>query len=385
MLSSGVYVFRRDETTKLDTGAIVGIACAAGALFLGGIGLFLIYWRRQKRYDRQSTARERPIEENHLAAYSPPVYTHDYKMGHDSTIAGSGSSARTFSPEFPKEGVFYSPGEPASVSAMPAHPAYIPRALVRPTPPSSQTIPTEVEPPRPQIALQPPPKPRSKSTKTRPDDLVMQAYLHAADGESVPSEIFRNGDNDSDRENQLQPPSPLQQQRRNSPRGLASPPHMNLSSSLPLRDPPRSSPRNAPTPTRSQVVTAPGTNVMPGLRTGTLARPQPSPPRLFIETGHERPALYVRDTDAGISAPMNISPPLAHQQFASPTEEPVQHGGYTSHSHSHGHHRDDETSWRIDNWMAGHPAPPPAPLQLQLRPRPRYQRDEVSRDSDVWG
>jgi hypothetical protein len=39
--------------TTLTTGAIVGIAVGAGLLLLGGVVLFIIYWRRQKKFDKE--------------------------------------------------------------------------------------------------------------------------------------------------------------------------------------------------------------------------------------------------------------------------------------------------------------------------------------------
>ncbi|KAK1756892.1 hypothetical protein QBC47DRAFT_172172 [Echria macrotheca] len=428
---SAVVLLRRDDS-KLDTGAIAGIACAAGALFLGGIGLFIIYYRRQRQYARQhGGGRLRsPLEENHgLAAYSPPIYTHDYKMSHtleSATLGGSGSSAQTFSPEFHKEGVFFSPGEPTSVSAMPTHPAYIPRALVRQTPPSSQTIPLEEETPRPQIALQPAPKkPRTKGTKSRPDDLVMQAFLRVADGERVPSEVFRLADEDEGGKDyhQLVPPTNanLQQPEQQHQTTIYNP--------LPLRSSPRNSPgsnnpplnnnNNSRTQNTTFTTSSEHPRTIPGLATGTLTRPQPSPPRpgggypgqgqgRTIETGtppfqqpHPEQIITVHRGDTGISQPLNTSPPLPilQGQYASPIDQQQPHhnfpsstrgGGYPAAvpggssstnapiGDNRGHRRDNSTSRRIGDWIAGQQPKGP-------RGEQRFPTEVVPAESDVWG
>jgi hypothetical protein len=40
-------------SATLTTGAIVGIAVGAGLLLLGGVVLFVVYWRRQKKFDKE--------------------------------------------------------------------------------------------------------------------------------------------------------------------------------------------------------------------------------------------------------------------------------------------------------------------------------------------
>lgn len=327
---------------KLDTGAIAGIACAVGALLLGAIGLFIIYWRRQKQYERQrDIVYRRPIDENSLAASSPPIYTHDYKMKLDSSVDGS-ASTYAYSAEFPKDSPF---GGSDSVSAMPTHHAYIPRALVRPT--GSTTLsstPEESTPrslPRSLASLQPPPPPRALR-KSRPDDIVMQAYLRAADGERVPSEVFHLA----------APPAPP------PPAPQMAPP-----SSLPLRN-----------------------------FTTTARRFQPT---LTIDTGHERRPIAKRD-EMEITAPMGLSPPKQHQAQFQPFQQryhqlrqQTQPGSLDEQPQSTiadrrafrdrtqtGHQREDSASKRISTWMAGQPY-----IQQNAH---RYQTTQVPPDSDVW-
>lgn len=108
-----------DEGVHLSTGAIIGIACGAGALFLGSIILFIIYWRKQKRYDDEENYYSGGGHFNTSSA--APVYTLDYKG--DEPVMATPQTSHTgqsgFTPLV------------EMASAMPTHPAYIPRALVR--------------------------------------------------------------------------------------------------------------------------------------------------------------------------------------------------------------------------------------------------------------
>ncbi|KAM7196520.1 hypothetical protein V8F20_006994, partial [Naviculisporaceae sp. PSN 640] len=108
----------------MSTGAIIGIACGAGALFLGSIILFVIYWRKQRRYDDEENYYPTRGDEGHFNTSSAaPVYTLDYKGDEPSVMANTPQTSHTgqsgFTPLV------------EMASAMPAHPAYIPRALVR--------------------------------------------------------------------------------------------------------------------------------------------------------------------------------------------------------------------------------------------------------------
>ncbi|KAK5660137.1 hypothetical protein OQA88_13606 [Cercophora sp. LCS_1] len=342
MVTTSRHIVGRAELAdpRLDTGAIAGIACAVGALLLGAIGLFIIYWRRQKQYEREDRIyHRRPIEENPLAASSPPIYTHDYKMKLDSTVDGSASSY-AYSAEFPKDSPFSGSD---SVSAMPTHHAYIPRALVRPS--ASTTLSSTPEStPRSQMSLQPPPPPRALR-KSRPDDIVMQAYLRAADGERVPSEVFRFAAPPA-----APPPAP----------------QMIPSSSLPLRN-----------------LTAPAPN------------PRRAQPTLTIDTGHDRRPIARRD-EMEITAPMGLSPPKQTQAQFQPFQQRYRQFRQQTHpvpleEHSQftmadrrtfrdraqpGHQKDESASKRISTWMAGQPY-----IEQNAH---RYQTTQVPPDSDVW-
>ncbi|EAQ90694.1 predicted protein [Chaetomium globosum CBS 148.51] len=167
-----------DDSGTLTAGAIAGIACGAGALFLGAAALFVIYWRRQRRYDREDNSDSESFDEGGLRGNMAPAvtYTLDYKMDNPQHHEGEQASSYTYSPE--KASYSFSPmSAPDAASAMPTHPAYIPRALVRgSSTPSNRSIATASPPPFPS-----PPFPSGGShPKTQPPDAMIQAYLGAA-------------------------------------------------------------------------------------------------------------------------------------------------------------------------------------------------------------
>ncbi|KAK3946071.1 hypothetical protein QBC46DRAFT_249156, partial [Diplogelasinospora grovesii] len=200
------HLVLRDSTSTsssavMTTGTIVGIACSAAVLFLGGVILFILYWRRQRRFDtagpylRQGgtlAAGGQGYGEDNVVYHIAPagvIYTMDYKM--DDPELGkemASSSSYAQSPETIKSDASSTKPLSEMASAMPAHPAYIPRAMLRgssirsPTPSESGTS------QKPPFSMT---TPQLRQSKSRPDDLVMQAYLSAADGERVPSAILR--------------------------------------------------------------------------------------------------------------------------------------------------------------------------------------------------
>jgi hypothetical protein len=167
------------SSPTLTTGAIVGIACGAGALFLGAAGLFIIYWRRQRQYDREDYGDSFDESGPQGVMGAPVTYTMDYKMDEAEHREGDHGSAYTYSPE--KSTYPFSPMSGSDgASAMPTHPAYIPRALVRgSTIPSNRSTSSRSPPPFPT----PPFPSASSASKTQPDDTMIQAYLSAAAAE----------------------------------------------------------------------------------------------------------------------------------------------------------------------------------------------------------
>ncbi|KAK4156299.1 hypothetical protein C8A00DRAFT_30792 [Chaetomidium leptoderma] len=180
---AGPHVLQRDSESgangNLSTGAIAGIACGAAALFLGAAGLFLVYWRRQRQFDREDNSDGESFDERRPpGAMAPAVtYTMDYKMDEAQHREGDQgcSSSYTYSPEKPPYP--FSPlSAPDTASAMPTHPAYIPRALVRgSSTPSNRSTTTNSPFPSPPF-----PSSSTSHPKTQPDDAVIQAYLKAA-------------------------------------------------------------------------------------------------------------------------------------------------------------------------------------------------------------
>jgi hypothetical protein len=170
-------ILQRDSESggngNLTTGAIAGIAGGIGALFLGAAGLFLVYWRRQRQFDREENYSQDSFDEmGPPVAMAPAVtYTHDYKMDNQHH-EGDQTSSYTYSPD--KPAYSFSPlGSGGHTSAMPTHPAYIPRALVRGTTPSLHSTSTNTPRQFPSPAL-------PSSSKNQLDDNVIQAYLAAA-------------------------------------------------------------------------------------------------------------------------------------------------------------------------------------------------------------
>ncbi|KAK4147081.1 uncharacterized protein C8A04DRAFT_24874 [Dichotomopilus funicola] len=173
-----------EGASTLTTGAIAGIACGAGALFLGAAGLFIIYWRRQRRYDREDDSDCDSFDGERRGDMVPAVtYTMDYKMdGPQPEGAGDHASSYAYSPEK----VLSPMSTSDTASAMPTHPAYIPRVLVRgSSTPSNRSARTTSPPPFPT-----PPFPSGDLyPKTQPDDTIIQAYLAAAQAGTPPPHV----------------------------------------------------------------------------------------------------------------------------------------------------------------------------------------------------
>ncbi|KAK0728219.1 hypothetical protein B0T26DRAFT_748469 [Lasiosphaeria miniovina] len=175
-------VLRDDTTTNsnaLSTGAIAGIAAGAGTLLLSAAGLFIIYWRRQRAFDRMDAyyangpaiSRE---DMNFATSGVPVVYTMDYKLDQD-----EGASVSAHTPDATTSPI------DMTAAAMPTHPAYIPRALVRGASSSRPSIASydhQFSPPLPKA-----PSVHSvtlptvgSSNKEMLDDELVQAYLNQA-------------------------------------------------------------------------------------------------------------------------------------------------------------------------------------------------------------
>ena len=325
-------------TPKLDTGAIAGISCAAGALFLGGIGLFLVYWRRQRRLERGVQAYQRPVEKQPFAAQSPPIFTLDYKMDRPPSINGGSISSYSRTPDCAKPDAFSPLG--GMVSAMPTHPAYIPRAFVRgSTPAPLSTTPEEVTiqfQPEPEPPLPPSPPQRVRhQSKSRPDDLVMQAYLRAANGERVTSEAIRYAS------------SPEEEQPSSVP-GYSS-------STLPLRQYQQQQPAAV-----ARGIAVPGLTIPASVLSRPAQQPPLRPSRPYIDTPYLQPhqPVVTNDREIVIGAPRELSPPKHYQPPVLPFRQKY-------HQHLHQQQQQQEV-YEPQYYPPPPPMPPPPPQQQRM-------------------
>jgi hypothetical protein len=160
------------SSSTLTTGAIVGIAVGAGLLLFGGLGLFCIYWRKQKKYEATEkrggdffgAPGNGDGKDGGGGTYTPDPFLPPEGMQMTSSLRHlSGDGSGYYAPGHAK-GVSVSSAEyydktdgdgqhtnynfdPRSTNrgpngALPSHPAYIPRAASRHTPESSRNTPT---------------------------------------------------------------------------------------------------------------------------------------------------------------------------------------------------------------------------------------------------
>lgn len=201
---------QNDSPTHLSVGAIVGISVGSAAVFLGGGLLFLLYYCRQRRYNKEDRARRASYTsylghptyplypgENTEIALEGPSYTLDYKSPTQDTDGGDGDSEVSYnkasdvhqrqptahSRQLSREELQKSP------SAMPTHPAYIPRAIIRRNSPAT-TTPSQFSSTQHSknpsfdsqapIALSAPPPARRPSRTHVTDSASMQTSSHSA-------------------------------------------------------------------------------------------------------------------------------------------------------------------------------------------------------------
>ncbi|KAJ0116267.1 hypothetical protein J7T55_005213 [Diaporthe amygdali] len=243
-----------DDKQVLTTGAIAGIALGATALFLGAIALFVLYWLKQKKYEREDNAPSLPpfasaqqfyhckgdpgsgpvsIATSH--SYALPQYAADYKPQPGVSAASVSETPEPLPSEYSSNAEYYDrlegktrgrplramspPVQPVDsqqqqqqeqeqvdtignlpTTALPTHPAYIPRTSSRnsnnrgtpdlgarpsrnPTPCSVRSS-TQSPVPRPQRSSGGASK--SSSGSARPDSYAIQVYLNAAEDPKVP-------------------------------------------------------------------------------------------------------------------------------------------------------------------------------------------------------
>ncbi|KAG8159305.1 hypothetical protein KVR01_010966 [Diaporthe batatas] len=232
-----------EDKPVITTGAIVGIALGAAALFLGAIALFVVYCLKQKKYEREDRALPHPYgQAQHFYYKDPgsgpasittdhsyvlPQYTVDYKPSVSETpeplpsdyssnaeyydrLEGKtrGRPLVTISPPAQQPQPQPQPQPAASheqvdtigqlpTTSLPTHPAYIPRTSSRNS--NSRTTP----PPGARPSRNPTPASVRSSTQTsssqpphhnttngsggaKPDSYAIQVYLNAAEDPKVP-------------------------------------------------------------------------------------------------------------------------------------------------------------------------------------------------------
>ncbi|KAH8771997.1 hypothetical protein F5883DRAFT_415368 [Diaporthe sp. PMI_573] len=202
----------------LTTGATVGIALGAAALFLGAIALFVVYFLKQKKYEREDKAPAHPygsaqkfyykdpgsgptsITTDH--SYMLPQYTADYKphVGAGASVSVSetpepppsdysnnaeyydrlegknrGRPLRSMTPPAQQPAVSHEQVDTIGqlpTNSLPTHPAYIPRT-------SSRNSSSRATPP-------PGARPGRNPTPSSPNSYAIQVYLNAAEDPKVP-------------------------------------------------------------------------------------------------------------------------------------------------------------------------------------------------------
>ena len=228
----------------LTTGATVGIALGAAALFLGAIALFVVYFLKQKKYEREDKAPPHPygsaqqfyykdpgsgpasITTDH--SYMLPQYTADYKphVGAGASVSVSetpepppsdysnnaeyydrlegknrGRPLRSMTPPAQQPAVNHEQVDTIGqlpTNSLPTHPAYIPRTSSRssssratPPPgarPGRNPTPSSVRSSTQSSSLRP--QHNSASTTggsgAKPHSYAIQVYLNAAEDPKVP-------------------------------------------------------------------------------------------------------------------------------------------------------------------------------------------------------
>ncbi|KAJ9143845.1 Exo-alpha-sialidase neuraminidase [Pleurostoma richardsiae] len=318
------------KSSVMTVGTIVGIAVGAGLLLLGGIALFIVYWRRQKKLARGNADRDdlgdkgshssvtvltlptartiissRNTPTNFTMDYKSEPQVQDYEMRENNTNRDYLSNSEYYdemegkSRGRPLKNLDESPDTltrpVVSDSALPTHPAYLPRSFL----PVSRT-------PSPNATPLPKASPKGSITSTRsnqaPPPYAIQTYLKSSEHVKFPPPPpgapppLSGGSGTSSRSRTgLEPPGPPS--TASSARQTPSPP---LLSNPPSRQQSRHTPD-----------------------TTTTSPPPPPPPR-----GHSpRVPSLVLPSVPRIRVPKKYSPPTINVQEATPIEGPGGGGG----------------------------------------------------------
>ncbi|KAF0331411.1 exo-alpha-sialidase / neuraminidase [Colletotrichum asianum] len=281
------------SSTTMTTGTIVGIAVGGGLVFVGAICLFIIHCRKQRKARAQTAEPDFPPQppRSHASSFtainrSPYMPIADHKKS---------SSINSYNYELQEKQHFNNADyydqmeqeaqlgremahynfDPRSShhglgSALPTHPAYIPRAMSRQSTRGGAVTPTP---------------PNARRTNT-PDSYALQTYLNAVSEEgTIP----------------IRPPPAAAMSRTPSPRRSNESHHENLSSAAPIMGnlPP---PPPGPPPARKTSIKIPSISI-------------PSVRRMRVPKKYSPPQITVQDAtpiaDKGETGNMQISQPIA--------------------------------------------------------------------------
>jgi hypothetical protein len=265
----------------MTLGTIVGIAVGAALLFLGGTALFFVYWRRQKKYEKDVKKDDSPGSgHSSLTAdgQGPYIPLTSHKKSEsfrsmsqhgsyhsdmpDGAFANNSDYYDKIEDEYRSRQYNFDPHKAGHGpnSAIPTHPAYIPRAMSRQSrnpSPNPSKLSQLSQPPR---------------TNT-PDSYTLRAYLNA------PEDSVAHG-------TQLTPPPPSQ------------PPTASYASSAGQPTPP-----SQPSPQTRPAQPSPLANIPP---------PPPRQPKV--------PALVLPIVPK-VKGPRKYSPPKIVVESATPIED----------------------------------------------------------------
>ncbi|KAI8286787.1 hypothetical protein K4K60_013165 [Colletotrichum sp. SAR11_57] len=283
------------SSTTMTLGTIVGIAVGGGLLFIGAVCLFIVYCRKQRRQKEQITDPSMPLQppQSGGSSYtainkSPYIPIVDHKKSssirsynYELQEKQNFSNNAEYYDKLEQEGHHHTARDPTHYnfdphsghhglgSALPTHPAYIPRAMSRQ---SHRT------------ATPTPPAVRKTNV---PDSYALQTYLNAAEETAMPS--LRHPPAAVSRS-----PSPAHSHESRSSqttRPLANP-------VPPPPPPPQSQPRKSPSKIPSLVL--------------------PSVPRIRVPKKYSPPQITVQDAtpvaDKGETGEMHISQPIAYHE-----------------------------------------------------------------------
>ncbi|KAI1856101.1 hypothetical protein JX265_011816 [Neoarthrinium moseri] len=307
------------STTTMTTGAIVGIAVGAALLFLGGTALFWVYYRKQKRLYESDFISQYDSRGGSMSV-TPPLkgaYTtfHSRDNSAMSQYELRAQAAYTSNADYYAElekdmssrqpNYHFDPNQclRGPHSALPTHPAYIPRAMSR------------------LASREPSPEPPIPIRSNRPDAFAVNSYLNAsADGSAHGSALANQVRRNTHQESLPPPPAGLPPPAMNRGPSSGHDPTQPLLTGAPPPPPP-------PPPPRAPRLTLPS---VPKLRG---AKKRYSPPTITVED-----ATPIAGPGEAIPIPigLEISNPLVQHRHRFANELGPPAGLLIGNQHAHG-------------------------------------------------